>query len=62
MHLCGGGYDTLAMIAHANPAEMEAAMEAHYRTLGKTLADYRAVIPLSWMIGGAQILPRVMRD
>ena len=31
-----------------------------YRTLGKTLADFRAVIPLPWMIGGARILPRVV--
>lgn len=59
-HLCGGGYDTLDKIANANAAEMEAAMEAYYRTLGKTLADFKAVIPLAWMIGGARILPRVV--
>lgn len=59
-HLCGGGYDTLAKIAAADAAEMEAAMGAYYRTLGKTPADFRAVIPLAWMIGGARILPRVV--
>ena len=60
-HLCGGGYGSLDRIANADLAEMEAKMEAYYRTLGKSLADFRSVIPLSWMIGGAKILPRVMR-
>jgi hypothetical protein len=59
-HLCGGGYDTLEKIANADPAEMEARMDAYYRTLGKTLADFKAVIPLGWMIGGAKILPTVL--
>ena len=59
-HLCGGGYDTLEKIANADFAVMEERMGAYYRTLGKTLADFRAVIPLSWMIGGAKILPRVI--
>ncbi len=60
MHLCGGGYDTLGKIAGAELAEMEKAMEAYYKTLGKRLSDFQAVIPLDWMIGGAQILPRVV--
>jgi hypothetical protein len=60
-HLCGGGYDTLEKIAGADAAEMEERMAAYYRTLGKTPADFKAVIPLSWMIGGARILPRVVR-
>jgi hypothetical protein len=60
-HLCGGGYDSLEKIANANLAEMEEKMGAYYRTFGKSLADFRAVIPLSWMIGGAKILPRVVR-
>jgi len=59
-HLCGGGYDSLEKIASADFAEMEEKMDAYYRTLGKGLADFRAVIPLSWMIGGAKILPRVV--
>jgi hypothetical protein len=59
-HLCGGGYDTLEKIANAGLAEMEERMDAYYRTLGKSLADFKAVIPLSWMIGGAGILPRVI--
>ena len=59
-HLCSAGYDSLERIANADPAEMEEKMGAYYRTLGKTLADFKAVIPLSWMIGGAQILPRVV--
>jgi hypothetical protein len=60
LHLCGGGYDTLDKIAGADLGEMEKAMAAHYRTLGKSLAHFRAVIPLGWMIGGARILPRVI--
>ena len=60
IHLCGGGYDTLEKIAGADIEEMEKAMEAHYKTLGKSLADFKAVIPLDWMIGGARILPRVV--
>jgi hypothetical protein len=61
-HLCGGGYDSLERIANADLAEMEEKMDAYYRTLGKTLADFKAVIPLPWMIGGAKILPRVVED
>lgn len=60
-HLCGGGYDTLQKIAAADPAEMEEKMTAYYGTLGKTLADFKAVIPLSWMIGGAQVVPRIVK-
>jgi hypothetical protein len=60
-HLCGGGYDTLERIANADAAEMEKEMGAYYRTLGKTLADFKAVIPLSWMMGGAEIVPRVVK-
>jgi hypothetical protein len=59
-HLCGGGYDTLEKIAGADPAAMEERMAAYYAALGKTSADFKAVIPLSWMIGGAGILPRVV--
>jgi Domain of unknown function (DUF4332) len=59
-HLCAGGYDTLERIASADLAEMEEKMDAYYRTLGKSLADFKAVIPLAWMIGGAKILPRVI--
>jgi Domain of unknown function (DUF4332) len=60
-HLCGGGYDTLDKIAGADVEKMEKDMEAYYGTLGKSLADFKSVIPLSWMIGGARILPRVVR-
>jgi hypothetical protein len=59
-HLCGGGYDTLEKIAAADPGEMEERMDVYYRSLGKSLADFKSVIPLSWMVGGAQILPRVV--
>ena len=62
LHLCAGGYDTLDKLAAADLAVMEAKMEAHYRTLGKSSVDFRSVIPLSWMIGGAKILPRVVES
>ncbi len=61
-HLCGGGYNSLGKIANANLAEMEADMDAYYRALGKSLADFKVVVPLTWMIGGAKILPRVVMD
>ena len=60
LHLCGGGYNTLDKIARAEVGEMERAMEVYYRTLGKSLADFKAVIPLAWMVGGARILPVVV--
>jgi hypothetical protein len=60
-HLGGGGYNSLEKIAGADLAEMERKMDAYYRTLGKRLADFRLVVPLPWMIGGAKTLPRVVK-
>jgi hypothetical protein len=60
LHLCGGGYNTLDKIANAEIGEMEKAMDAYYNSLGKSLADFKAVIPLAWMVGGARILPKVI--
>ncbi len=62
LHLCGGGYDTLDKIAGADLKIMEADMAAYYQTIGKQLSDFRAVIPLKWMVGGAKILPRVVES
>jgi len=61
-HLCGGGYDTLDKIANADVEKMEADMDAYYKTIGKRFADFKSVIPLPWMIGGAKILPRVVEE
>ena len=61
-HLCGGGYDTLDKIANADVEKMEADMDAYYKTIGKRFADFKSVIPLPWMIGGAKILPRVVAE
>jgi hypothetical protein len=61
-HLCGGGYDTLDKIAKAEIERMEAEMDAYYRTIGKCLADFKSVILLPWMIGGARILPRMVEE
>jgi hypothetical protein len=60
-HLCAGGYDSLVKIAAADLAQMEEDMDAYYRTLGKSPANFRSVVPLSWILGGAKILPRVVR-
>lgn len=61
-HLWGGGYDTLDKIANADVEKMEADMDAYYKTIGKRFADFKSVIPLPWMIGGAKILPRVVEE
>jgi hypothetical protein len=60
-HLCRGGYNTLEKIANADLRQMEADMTAYYTTIGKRFSDFKAVIPLDWMIGGAKILPRVIK-
>ena len=59
-HLCGGGYDSLEKIARADMNKMEADMTLYYASLGKRFSDFKAVIPLDWMIGGARVLPRVV--
>lgn len=61
-HLCGGGYDSLSKIASADLKSMEVDMEAYYRSIGKSLADFKSVIPLKWMIGGARILPVILEE
>jgi hypothetical protein len=61
-HLCGGGYESLEKIAGADLAEMELKMDAYYGTLGKSLADFKLVLPLTWMIGGAKTVPRVVKE
>jgi len=61
-HLCGGGYDTLDKIADADMRKMEANMTAYYATIGKSFSDFKAVIPLDWVIGGARTLARVVQD
>ena len=62
LHLCGGGYDTLNKLADAEIEDMQADMTAYYESLGKTFADFKTVIPLDWMIGGAKVLPRIIED
>jgi hypothetical protein len=61
-HLCGAGYDTLDKLAQADLDKMEQKMAAYYATLGKTLRDFAAVIPLRWMIGGARTVPKVVEE
>jgi hypothetical protein len=61
-HLCKGGYNTLEKIANADLRQMETDMTAYYTTIGKSFSDFKAVIPLDWMIGGAKILPRVIEE
>ena len=59
-HLCGGGYDTLEKIALADLDQMERDMGAYYASIGRKPSDFKAVIPLKWMVGGARVLPRVV--
>jgi hypothetical protein len=59
-HLCGGGYDTLAKLAHADLPEMEAAMSAYYYSLEKHPKDFKAVIQLAPLVGAARRLPQVV--
>lgn len=60
MHVCGGGYCTLDKIAAADMKKMESDMATYYASIGKSYSDFKAVIPLDWMIGGARVLPRVV--
>jgi hypothetical protein len=61
-HLCGGGYDTLAKLASADCEEMEAAMNAYYSSVDKRPQDFKAVVQLGPLIGGAKRLPRVVEE
>jgi hypothetical protein len=61
-HLCGGGYDTLDKLANTDMTKMESDMTAYYESLGKSFSDFKAVIPLDWMMGGARVLPRVVEE
>ena len=62
MHLSGGGYDTLNKLAGAEITKMEADMTAYYESMGKSFADFKAVIPLDWMVGGAGVLPKIVQE
>lgn len=61
-HLCGGGYDTLDKLAHADLRKMEENLTAYCRSMGKRFSNFKAVIPLNWMIGGATVLPKVLDE
>jgi hypothetical protein len=60
-HLCGGGYNTLRKIAEADMKKMKADMTAYYAVIGKSFSDFKAVIPLDWMVGGAGVIPPVVK-
>jgi hypothetical protein len=62
MHLSGGGYNTLNKLATAEITKMEADMTAYYESIGKSYADFKAVIPLDWMINGAKILSEIVEE
>ena len=59
-HLCGGGYNTLDKIENADLKVMGKKMTQYYETLGKSFSDFKAVIPLDWMIGGAKVIPKIV--
>ena len=55
-----GRHNTLDKIATADMQNMEEDMTVYYVTLGKNFSDFKAVIPLDWMIGGAKVLPKII--
>jgi len=59
-HLCNGGYDTLDKLAHADLKKMEDDMTKYYEIIGKKFSDFKTVIPLDWMIGGARTIPQIL--
>lgn len=59
-HLCGAGYDTLDKLANADREELTAAMHAYFDAQGKQFADYKSVIQLTALAGGARRLPKVV--
>ena len=61
-HLCGGGYDTLDKLANAHLEKMADDMKVYYKSIGKDFSDFKAAIPLDWMVGGAKVLPRVVEE
>jgi hypothetical protein len=61
-HLCASGYDTLAKVASADLEEMEAAMQLYLESQGKRFADYKAVLQLAGLVGGARSLPKVVEN
>lgn len=59
--VCGAGYDTLAKIAGADVAKMEADMITYFqRTRGKTWNDFKSVIVLRGLVTEAKALPKLM--
>jgi hypothetical protein len=61
--VCGAGYDTLAKLAAANPAQMEYDMETYFeRTQGKPWKNYKAVIALRLLVSCAKALPLIMEE
>lgn len=60
LHLSNGAYDSLKKIAKADEKEMELNMERYYNKIGKKLSDFKAVIPLKYMIGGAKAIPEII--
>lgn len=59
-YLCGSGYDTLAKLASADLPEIEAAMKTYFQAQGKHFGDYRSVIQLAPLVGGARCLPKIV--
>jgi len=59
-HLCGGGYNTLDKIVSADISKMEEAMTVYFAKAGKCFSNFKVVIPLDWMIGGAKVIPKIL--
>lgn len=59
-HLCAAGYDTLNKLASAHISQINADMTEYFAKMGKNFNDFKAVLPLDWMIGGACVLPKII--
>jgi hypothetical protein len=55
-----GSTNRTGNFAMADLSTMEAHMTAYYASIGKGFSDFKSVIPLVWMVGGARLLPRVV--
>jgi len=42
--------------------KIETDMTVYYKTIGKKFSDFKTIIPLDWMIGGARVLPGVVEE
>lgn len=60
--VCGAGYDSLAKIAAADPAQMETDLDLYFRrTRGRPWENYKSVILVQGLVAGALVLPVIVQ-